>query len=527
MARYWLVSVLVSVVVVFGAIGLRDATTERPPALPDRSSWPSCATAAPDPPSGDRHTLVVHDDTGEYAALAEVQAQMLADLATRFGTADVRPVSSFDGSGDHDAIAYVAGDHGATLPDELISEANDGTPILWLGDNLWQLPTVASAGSPVDGHDLRWVGDPVEVASVTYADQRLTVPEGTTIPLVEPISDDVEVLASARTEAGRAPYALRLGNQLWVAEAPFSDALGGDRYLVVADLLRVLHDVDVEDRRRALVRLEDIGPNIEPDHLRDAIDVLVAHDIPFSMAVYPVYRGALDEGDGDVTIRLRDRPEVVDAIVHGLDNGGTIVAHGYTHQTDGIRNPLSGRSGDDFEFFVTHFEGDDLIYDGPIPEDSREWVDDRLDRMLDELDAAGLPEPEMFEFPHYIGSAGNYEAVADRFAARYDNTHLFSSAWDGDGPASPHLFTYAAPHLIRDAYGSVVVPETLGYIDASAEPGSPGSAEAVIAGAAAQRVVRDPVIGFFFHPFLGTERLETAIRGIEGLGYEFVAPCEL
>lgn len=84
-----------------------------------------------------------------------------------------------------------------------------------------------------------------------------------------------------------------------------------------------------------------------------------------------------------------------------------------------------------------------------------------------------------------------------------------------------------APYVIRDVYGSVVIPETLGMVELRPSLPDEGTAEAILAHARSQFVVRDNVASFFYHPFLGTEQLEDIVNRMRSMGYRFVAPCEL
>ena len=121
-----------------------------------------------------------------------------------------------------------------------------------------------------------------------------------------------------------------------------------------------------------------------------------------------------------------------------------------------------------------------------------------------------------------------YAAIATRFAARYDRGQYFSPAWDGTPPAAPYLYEQATPFLTRDSYGSLVVPENLGYV-ASLSPTAKGlnTKSDIVAGAKALRSVRESVASFFYHPFLGSSELVGLVRQLKAMGYTFVSPCEL
>lgn len=99
----------------------------------------------------------------------------------------------------------------------------------------------------------------------------------------------------------------------------------------------------------------------------------------------------------------------------------------------------------------------------------------------------------------------------------------------GLGAADPQtISTQYFPYPVRDVYGTVVLPENLKHVapepynhNPPAQPerhhrvgdGSPGG--------------EDAVASFFYHPFLGVDRLRETTEGIKALGYEFVSPLEL
>jgi uncharacterized protein YdaL len=162
-----------------------------------------------------------------------------------------------------------------------------------------------------------------------------------------------------------------------------------------------------------------------------------------------------------------------------------------------------------------------------VPNDSQAWAAHRLDDALVELSAVGLPRPNMFNVPHYAASAADYRAIGTRFAARYDRGQYFAPAWDGSSPASPYMSEQSAPFLIRDAYGSLVVPENLGYVSDPNARSGPNTKPDILTGATALMQVRDSVASFFYHPFLGPKALDDLVDRMQAMGYTFVSPCDL
>ena len=84
------------------------------------------------------------------------------------------------------------------------------------------------------------------------------------------------------------------------------------------------------------------------------------------------------------------------------------------------------------------------------------------------------------------------------------------------------------PYVVRDVYGSKVLPENLGSVNpARWHTYQSRLPEDIIRAARANLVVRDGFASFFFHPFLDLHYLKTTVRGIRALGYTFVDPASL
>ncbi|MBB2914541.1 uncharacterized protein YdaL [Streptosporangium becharense] len=531
----WLAALALSGTVVFGA-NLVTLTREAEVSLPAPRSWPGCAAGAPAPPAATTGparatTLILADDAGD-PPLSRVRSILAANLASHFGPVRTMGTSDYRAGmlRRHRALVYLGASTGQRLPAALRRDIlAGGGRVLWMGGDIDRLTTRERFEAR---YGWRWGGpSDAGIRGVRYKGTLLS-----RSPLEEPVHAfaavdrrRVKVLGEVVTGDGRTwPWAVRSGNLTYVGEVPLNSLADDDRYLAAADLLFDLLAPATPVRRRALVRLEDIGPQADPHALRAAGELLSRKGVPFSFGVIPVYRGPLPDGTARPEIRLKDRPEVVRAITYLLEHGGTMVLHGYTHQSDGPANPENGESGHDFEFFRTHFgPGRELVYDGPIRGDSATWMNRRLDAAAAELRAAHLPVPRIFEPPHYAASPVDYRVIARRFAARYDRGAYFSPGWEGSSPASPHMYEQSAPYLIRDVYGSVVIPENLGMVQLRPSDPSQGTVESIVAHARSQLVVRDNVASFFYHPFLGTKPLESIVDQMRGLGYRFVSPCDL
>ncbi|MCA2219277.1 DUF2334 domain-containing protein [Jidongwangia harbinensis] len=475
--------------------------------------------------------LVLYGTGGPEATTAELSATKLVNLISHFGGWTAHPVGAYRRGelSRYDAVFYLGTPGGATLPAAFLDDVLDTRrPVMWLRDGIGQL----------EAHDpARWArrygftpqgADAGPFPRMEY--------RGTTLPMNQ--VDQAGLMPVTITAPGRAtvlghavrpdgtsvPWAVRSGNLIHVSENPLPYiAEDSDRYLALADLLFDALAPRTARRHRALVRLEDVGPAADPVRLRAVVDHLSGQGVPFSIAVYPVYRDPVDPAGKDVTIRLSERPAVVAVLRHALAHGGTVLMHGYTHQYARSANPATGRSGEDAEFYRCHLDGQQRCRpDGPVAEDSPEWALGRIDEGLREFRKAGLPAPSMFEFPHYIASPVDYVAAGRRFAQRYERALYFPGLLSGRAVADAGRGWQFFPYAVRDVYGAVVVPENLGYVTGAAD-----SAATLLSRARANLVVRDGVASFFYHPFLGVGELPRLVSGLREMGYTFVSAGDL
>lgn len=307
----------------------------------------------------------------------------------------------------------------------------------------------------------------------------------------------VEVLATAASGKTRqeVPYMVRSGNLLYVGDSPFASAAETDRYILFADMLHdILHE-EHDTSHTALIRIEDVSPMDNPGRLREIADLLSARGVPFLVGVIPFY---VDPGQG-IHVSLSDKPDLVDALKYMVQNGGTIVMHGVTHQYKGV-------TAMDYEFW-------DESTNGPIRDETVEGIQRKLDMGIQEFMRNGL-YPMVWETPHYAASFRLYQTIA-----RYFNTAMEQRLAIEDFDYS-QFFPYV---IERDLFGQRIFPENLGYIplDPDKEK-SRGYVRSVIEKARGALAVRDGFAACFFHEFLDLDLLTELVDGIQSLGYEYM-----
>lgn len=547
------------------------AVTDEPPArtelpLANRFGRPAGAS-----------TLVLYDAGGTGsadateaadAADAEMYAVATANLATHFGEAEIVAMDDYAaGTMDRfDAVVYLGTDYETTLPPAFLTDVRDGdVPVMWVEANIEQLagampgPTGFTDRYGWDPLDLVEVpGDLVETVDYKNHDVR-RAPESSEV-LVSPAvvdSETVDVLAGytcrhhgvavpcSAEDPGRStelPWAVRSENLTYLAEVPLNYIDVNDVYLVFADLFYDLLAPDTPPVRQAAVRLEDVGPEADPEDLRAVADYLYAQHVPFQVAVIPIQVARTPGKDDFYGLSLLDTPEVVKALKYMQERGGTLIQHGTTHQFGNYDNPYSGRTGEDYEFYrygCTENEEPPLRFEpcatdsfvsmiGPVEEDSVEEHTSRLLKGRQVMIDAGLGTPTVFETPHYAASVNAYLAMSKIYDARYEQGQYYPGIVSGVAGPQSRAFGQQFPYTVHDIYGSTVYPENLLNItEKEQNHHSIRPPEFIVARAKDALVVRESTASFYFHPYLKLDYLRRAVEGIRDLGYTFVPVQEL
>jgi uncharacterized protein YdaL len=286
------------------------------------------------------------------------------------------------------------------------------------------------------------------------------------------------------------PYILQSKNLWYIADSPFSYAVEGGRFLILADLLHNILDAYHPLDRKALLRIEDVSPEDDPSYLRKIANYLHREKIPFQIALIPIFRNP----ETQYEVRLTERPEMIESLKHAVSKGGTIILHGITHQSRGI-------SAEDFEFW-------DDIQRKPISDESIDWINQRLETGISECVKNGI-FPLSWETPHYSASQNDYKAIAKYFTTFYDR--VMAAEISG----TQQIFPY--PVKLK-TLGVTVIPENLGYIDfQNPDP------NLIIQNSKRSLVVRDGVASFFFHSFVPIKHLKKAVKQMKKIGWKFIS----
>jgi uncharacterized protein YdaL len=526
--------------------------------------------------TGSTSTLVLYDTTGQWGYLGELYAEAAGNLASHFGSVTAEPVIDYESGqlAQYSATIYIGSTYNEPLPVSFLNDALSATtPVLWMGDNIWQL---SGSGATDTAFQAAYGWDPSTsyydttdtIASVGYNGQTFTrntlngpvlAPHITSTVTPSPVAqlgqancESPALVAQACASIAQAPggatatsfpWAIKSANLTYLGEIPLSYINETDRYVAFSGLLENVLDPNAAPSHLALVRLEDLSPADDPTVLVEIAQYLHSVGVPFSMNIISDYVDPSGYYNNGVPVNEpldgTDAASVafVAAIKQMMALGGTLNMEGYTHQytatgatvTD---NPYSGVSGDDFEFYRAQcsttatppyvFDSpcantDHVIEEGPVPEDSAAWAAGRINSAIAQFAGAGLPVAPLFIFPHYAASAVDYQQMATLFPAStsgaYDRRLYFGGALTpGAAPNYNEVEGQFFPYTVHDLYGTTVVPENLGDYEPTAMNGNPiRNAADIIAEAKDNLAVTQGTASFFFDPDYFTNNDPTGV----------------
>lgn len=269
-----------------------------------------------------------------------------------------------------------------------------------------------------------------------------------------------------------------------------------------------------EDGFTRYLRLEDIHPMANADQLREQAEYLKEKNIPYMIAVIPVYTN--DSGE---LMHLSDSPDLVKTLKYMQENGASIVLHGYRHQY------RSSETGEGFEFWDV--ENDRPIYQEAMEEPKfredfrsneeydnfikqglqfeKEYIQNAIQKGIEELVAHGL-YPLAFEAPHYAMSEQGYEILSQHFSSYVGRLQLTNSTWESE-------YTPISSSSPSFLYGMTTFPETVGFINQNDEHAVLEMQEQI----ENMQYYNRSYISAFYHPYLGLDGLKEVVKSLESV----------
>lgn len=482
--------------------------------------------------------LVLYDASGPYGSFGFLYCQQMVNILSHFPVqVTTRPVENYAAQDieQFDTTFYLGILYDNPIPDAFLKDVLSTTkPICWINYNLWQIAWKKNASGGLTYNTAFtnkfglsfWGLEDTGYATVKYKGVKLTKAETSLNRVFITNANRAKAVATSIKNNGLTVPYIAHGNNFWfVADNPFEYVTFTDRYLAFADVLHDILRISHPANHRALVRIEDVAPIVDPMKIYKIADTLAAERVPFIICVIPEYRdplGVYNNGKPQ-TITLADAPAFVKALKYAEKRGGRVIQHGYTHQSGVTVNPFTGISGDDFEFYRVgqYSGGGDIFYQGPVIGDSEEWALQRLMQGRLAMLAAGL-NPLGWNTPHYTASAVDYQAFASVYKLEFCRGLYFSMPGD---PANTQILQQMAPYILnKDVFGVKRIPETLGYLEPQTDP--PTLPADMLTRANANWVVRDGWAAFYYHPFLNVSYLRNTVRLLKNRGYTFVKITE-
>ena len=481
--------------------------------------------------------LVLYDSTGPYAWLGQLYSQQIENLLSHFSVTVKRiPVEQYQSGQMNAATAtfYLGVLYDNPLPTSFTTDAmTTDKPLCWMGYNLWKIAWNKDYSwntSFINRFGMTfYYMDSLGYPTVQYKGQNLQkLQYETTQGRVEITDASIckRIATSTRPDGLSIGYITKGRNLFYVADNPFSYTTFNDHNDRVLAFEDVMHDVlgsTAGEDHRAILRIEDVHPNVDPALLTKIADTLAAENVPFVVCVIPWFYDPLgNEYPKGTLTKAASTPAFVNALKYMESKGGKVIMHGFTHQYSNVANPYYGESADDFEFFrVTTDANGNQVYQGPVFEDSSAWAAGRLNQGMAELKAAGFNNVTGWVTPHYMASPVDYVEFQKMFQFSVCRGLTFAQAADGTLRYSQQH----SPWVYTDNFGMKRIPETIGYMDTDVYQGIPAHLPAdLIRYATANKVVRDGFAGMYFHWYLDPALLKTLVQGIKGLGYRYVMP---
>lgn len=286
--------------------------------------------------------------------------------------------------------------------------------------------------------------------------------------------------------------------------------------LLFADSLYDFFKEEANQEHLGYIRLEDVNPSADPTLLEKAGNYLLDRNIPVLLAVIPVY---VDPDSGQA-IHFNDRPKLLNVIKNLEKRGASVISHGYTHQY------RSSETGEGFEFWdvennqpvLTPSDEQSIIlkpeetfsntkdyntYLRDVLEGEASYIQSKLTKSVHELVSLGL-HPLGFEAPHYTMSHSGYELTANHFSNVFGQIQWSNTEWEVMG-TTPYV---SKPSLL---HGMTLYPETIGYVRTDL----PRPVEEMRRARDELLIVRESMIGGFYHPYIGMEHLADLVDMME------------
>lgn len=559
-------------------------------------SWPKAITSSSDPLNNGKCIQIFYDKSADpNYRIGKIYSIFLQNLLAHFPQYQqiVGPIEQYR-SKDLDRCAasfYLGSYFENNIPKEFFDDySQTQKPVVWMGYSIWKpgldyfekifgykysgltklnTTTLDPQGRPTffkfatyKGEQFRKYGEFSKVDPTIFLApfENIVLTKTVDNPKVEKISELIH-----NGTGDRIPYILRSENKYYIADCPFSFMHEADRFLIITDLFfDILNEPPMHNEKIAFMRIEDVFPMIGLPYMYDVLNVLKQFNVKAQLSVVPFFADPLKNFPTlDRFIAIENSPSFIQLITDAKQQGHQIIWHGVTHQYESEKNPFSGVSTEDFEFW-------NAITNTPVAKDSTSWVLNRLEDGVYSMRLGGA-DFKAWLTPHYQASALDYLIFSRVFewnvgrVIYFDYTAQNVPSRDSSllmsNPSSTLKNRLSAfqnmkvqtqgqwvgqmfPYLIYgDIYGQRIIPEALGnsqpYL--SEHVIWPRSIDDILADAKRNLVLRDNWASVFYHSNLlntiggggrgdypgDSTDLKKLISGIQQMGYRFVTMDEI
>lgn len=285
--------------------------------------------------------------------------------------------------------------------------------------------------------------------------------------------------------------------------------------LMLAYFSELLHDIfpnNHSNEHKAYIRLGNIHPASDPEIVLAVAEELVARNIPFLLAVTPVYTNP----ESNEQVHLKDADKLLDVLRYIQEVNGSVIMHGYTNDA------LLGYEFWDAELdqFVTgvdaegnrtkiHMQQDfpnEALYDSFIKTkmaEEKSYLVNRFESAIYEEVREGI-YPVAFSAPLHAMSEQGYQLVSNYYSAMFGRVQLTDETYRS---------MYTPPFVTTGSFlnGLTIYPETIGDVT-DFTSNSYAHIEEKLDQAL---ILRDSVIGATYQTYLGVDYLDDFIKRIE------------
>lgn len=387
---------------------------------------------------------------------------------------------------DYDVIIYYGVDYGQPPPPDFLDDIANGEEItkkriVWIGYHLDRLGEAQkNLGFQFAEHvsaapETRLIYAYSNTDYITRHSERsfVEITDGTVARVHATVGGRPIIVSSKhRAQPANGEFFYFVGFHPTAHVVPFG------AHLVFLDILNEVYGIN--RGKVALVRLEDLHPRSNIAALLAAATYLKSERVPFTLSLIPFYV------DGADRTSITQESAFRTAVKQALLNGGELVVHGASHQFD-------GKTGDDWEFW-------DENANKPIG--GADYAEQRVKMALTEIQKAGLaPHTIGWETPHYKAGDAHYAVFEKYFGFLFE----------------PHRqFDFSLVPYVIETNSSVYIGTPLGFVQSDVDISRITLEAEKLAG-----LKYGAIAAFFYHPFLGVDRLRAIITTLKQQGWQF------